>query len=663
MGTHRTTPDHDNEGWPAGVPYIIGNEGCERFSFYGMKAILFVHLLSLYVIARQSVDVVVEKCAALGTDAGRALADKMHDVGQTMSTLTGQVKVAAETVDQCVAGGKGAELCQIALSCVEKGLADPAVCEAATLYSQCIEKEGGLLARHDVHLFVAGVYAFPMIGAIIADRLLGKYHTIIWLSLVYCAGHAVLAVGEDSLMGMKMGLLLIAIGSGGIKPCVSAHVGDQFGKKNWFRIQTVFQMFYFIINFGSFFSTLLIPLVRVKVSTSVAFAIPGVLMFIATIVFWMGRHKFVHIPAKPGGKLGLLDAFSSTLLFLSFGHLFVTTEYDLSFVGYAAFSVGFLVAGLGFLVAGFILFAMRQRIEPDDSFLPVFLYILPTVLWGRRKGQGGVGGAESSAVPGLKADEDMPEDHLWLRKSPIFGAATEKFGPNPVEGVVAVLKIVSIFIFVSMFWALFDQHASSWIEQAKMMDLHGFLPSQIGALNPIMVMALIPITAFAYKQIGKKIEFGPLRRMTVGMFVTSLSFVIAALVQQMIVTQGLGKVDVLWQVLQYLILTLAEVMVSITGLEFAYTQAPKRMKSTIMGFWLLTVALGNVFVAVISSVDIEGKLKSLAGDASAGAAAAESTAAQGLIYFFWFFAVAMAITAVGFAVRARFYTPKSFPQE
>ena len=38
--THRTQPDHNDTGWPGGVPYIIGNEGCERFSFYGIKSIL-----------------------------------------------------------------------------------------------------------------------------------------------------------------------------------------------------------------------------------------------------------------------------------------------------------------------------------------------------------------------------------------------------------------------------------------------------------------------------------------------------------------------------------------------------------------------------------------------------------------------------------------------
>ena len=164
--TPRTAPDPTLKGWPSGIKYIIGNEGCERFSFYGMKAILQVHLTMLFVAAGSA--------------------------------------------------------------------------------EQLAEED----AQEMVHLFIAGVYALPMIGALIADRLLGKYNTILWLSIVYCAGHGVLAVGgENSINGMMLGLGLIAIGSGGIKPCVSAHVGDQFGKSNWHLVDKVYQAFYFIINF------------------------------------------------------------------------------------------------------------------------------------------------------------------------------------------------------------------------------------------------------------------------------------------------------------------------------------------------------------------------------------------------------------------------------
>ena len=98
-------------------------------------------------------------------------------------------------------------------------------------------------------------------------------------------------------------------------------------------------------------------------------------------------------------------------------------------------------------------------------------------------------------------------------------------------------------------------------------------------------------------------------------------------------------VSIRWQLPAYVLLTMGEVMVSITGLEFAYTQAPRRMKSTIMGLWLLTVTVGNVFVSVISLMKLP---------------AAQS---------FWLFAGVGVVSAALFGVRAWSYTPRDYVQE
>ena len=113
-------------------------------------------------------------------------------------------------------------------------------------------------ARRWFHLFVAGVYFFPFLGALLSDIFLGKYRTILTLSVVYCLGHFALAINETRL-GLAVGLTLIAVGSGGIKPCVCAHVGDQFGKTNKDLIETVYSCFSSAIHVGSFTATLLTP--------------------------------------------------------------------------------------------------------------------------------------------------------------------------------------------------------------------------------------------------------------------------------------------------------------------------------------------------------------------------------------------------------------------
>ena len=136
-----------------------------------------------------------------------------------------------------------------------------------------------------------GVYFFPLLGGWLADRLFGKYRTIFWFSLVYCAGHACLALFDDNRAGFYTGLLLIALGSGGIKPLVASFVGDQFDETNKHLAKVVFDAFYWIINFGSFFASLLMPIFLRKYGPAVAFGIPGAMMFIATVFFWLGARN------------------------------------------------------------------------------------------------------------------------------------------------------------------------------------------------------------------------------------------------------------------------------------------------------------------------------------------------------------------------------------
>lgn len=157
------------------------------------------------------------------------------------------------------------------------------------------------------HMFNMANYGFPILGAIVADAFWGKYRTILWISLVYCLGSVVLAI-DHTRMGLTIGLTLIAIGSGGIKPCVSSNVGDQFGPDNQHLIARAFGWFYFSVNFGSTFAFLLIPWLLEKTGPGPAFGFPAILMLSATIVFWLGRYKFAHIP--PRGAAVWRDAFS-----------------------------------------------------------------------------------------------------------------------------------------------------------------------------------------------------------------------------------------------------------------------------------------------------------------------------------------------------------------
>lgn len=117
------------------------------------------------------------------------------------------------------------------------GSTDPAVVQAAEA-----------TANAKTHDFVAMTYLLPMFGGMVADWFWGKYKTILWLSMVYACGSVLVALSVDSEVMFTTALMLIALGAGGIKPCVSANVGDQFDESNSHLISKAFDAFYASIN-------------------------------------------------------------------------------------------------------------------------------------------------------------------------------------------------------------------------------------------------------------------------------------------------------------------------------------------------------------------------------------------------------------------------------
>jgi proton-dependent oligopeptide transporter, POT family len=156
-------------------------------------------------------------------------------------------------------------------------------------------------------LFKSGAYFFPLLGAIISDVFWGKFRTIIVFSMAYTLGCASLAVTSGPA-GLAIGLFLIAFGTGGIKPCVSTNVGDQFTNKNQHLIERAFSWFYLSINAGSLISILLCPWLLDTTGPRWAFGVPAIAMAFATLVFWLGRHRFAVVP--PAGRQWLRDVFS-----------------------------------------------------------------------------------------------------------------------------------------------------------------------------------------------------------------------------------------------------------------------------------------------------------------------------------------------------------------
>ncbi len=158
-------------------------------------------------------------------------------------------------------------------------------------------------------LFKSGAYFFPVVGAIVSDVFWGKFRTIMVFSIAYVAGCSILAVGHGPFM-LSLGLFFMAFGTGGIKPCVSTNVGDQFTADNQHMIERAFSYFYLAINAGSSISIWLCPILlqNPKYGPEYAFGMPAAMMLVATMVFWLGRKRYAVVP--PAGRAWLRDAFS-----------------------------------------------------------------------------------------------------------------------------------------------------------------------------------------------------------------------------------------------------------------------------------------------------------------------------------------------------------------
>jgi proton-dependent oligopeptide transporter, POT family len=402
-----------------------------------------------------------------------------------------------------------------------------------------------LLAEHDAkatfHFFVFAGCLATLFGAWLAERLAGRYRATLWFSALYVAGYATVALSE-SRGGLYTGLALLALGSGGVRPCVSALAGDQASGQDRPFLVRVYGLFYWIEKLGSAGLILLLPILRRDQGSRLALALPGALAVLALLVFWLGRRRYLIQPASG---------------------------------------------------------------QNPNGFLHVSDYAI------RRLGTGRLG------------------DH-WL------DVTRDRFPAAAVVGTKAVYRVLGILATTFTFWALFDQRNSSWVLQASQMDLRvlgqQLDPAQTCALGPILVLLLVPLFSAAPGSSAGGRRTAPLGKMTVGMFLTAFSFAAAAGLQ--LVLDGGAQPSVLWQLPQHLLLSSGEILVCITGLEFAYREAPASMKGTVLNLWFLSAALGNLLTAWVSLLN----------------------ALHGWTYFA-FFAVVMIAGSFLFRAVARRYRP------
>ncbi|XP_076908832.1 protein NRT1/ PTR FAMILY 8.3-like [Bidens hawaiensis] len=442
--------------------------------------------------------------------------------------------------------------------------------------------QGNAAAARNVTTWQGTCYLTPLIGAVLADAYFGRYWTIAAFSTIYFIGMCTLTLSA-SVPSLKpaecvglgnncpsatpsqyavffSGLYLIALGTGGIKPCVSSFGADQFDdtdSKERVSKGSFFNWFYFSINIGALVSSSLIVWIQDNKGWGLGFGIPALFMGFAIISFFFGTPLYRF--QKPGGSP-------------------ITRMCQV-------------------LVASF---RKRNLPLPVDSTV---LYETPDKL---------------SAIKGSR--KLVHTDELrFLDKAAVIenGSGNDDDDPwrlctvTQVEELKILIRMFPIWATGIVFAAVYAQMSTMFVEQGMMMDttIGSFtIPAaSLSTFDVISVIFWVPVYDWILVPIARKFTnqergFTELQRMGIGLFLSILCMFDIARSLGLIDQNTPVPISILWQIPQYFLLGAAEVFTFIGQLEFFYDHSPDAMRSLCSALSLLTTSLGNYLSSFILTV-------------------------------------------------------------
>ncbi len=480
-------------------------------------------------------------------------------------------------------------------------------------------------------LFIAACYFFPLIGGYIADNFFGKYWTIVGFSLPYVI--AQFLVGIEDKYVVFFALTLLAMGSGVIKPNISTLMGMTYTQQRPGQDQlrtSAFSWFYMAINIGAALSQFAMPWLRTEYGYQTAFIFPAALMLMALVIFALGKRfyakeeivrKVVRAEGEavpPAGKTftGLPISYVAMSpealaaekrlkrdVLIRIGGVFLTVMFFWAIFDQSASTwIFFADTYMDTTIFGF-----NASADSIQAFNPVFIVLLvPVSVWLFKT-------LERKGYP-IKPTQKMT-----------LGFA--------LTGLSMVVMSIAGFL------------AGAKQDAVKLTTPEGVLivPMSKSDLNEVRANGSEPVvlnfgdvrivaTDFAYDPEKKKLTFASGKVvMTNGKDAVvknghltpaelpNTETMIAGGVLEPLIKSGdsLGKVDteatkatletmdwvkpservtVWWQVLAFLVITVAEILISITGLQLAFEAAPESMKSFVTACWLAVVFLANLLI-------------------------------------------------------------------
>ncbi|KAF8438013.1 POT family-domain-containing protein [Boletus edulis BED1] len=415
-------------------------------------------------------------------------------------------------------------------------------------------------------------YICPIAGAYIADTYWGRYKTICWSVALAILGHVIMIISAiPGIIGEKastalfiLSLIVTGTGTGGFKSNISPLVAEQYQRTKPFIITTksgervivdpikttsrIYMYFYFFINVGALIGRVTMVYAEKFVGYWLAFTLPTVVFFISPLFLWWGHGRY-RVSSPAGSVLG-------TAL-----HLW------------------------------------RHALRGRWSWNPV------------------------------RCIRQLTADDLWERAKPskVVGEKPKwmKFDDNWVDEVRRGFKACSVFAWFPIYWLCYSQLNNNLTSQAATLSTHGLPNDILSNLDPLTLIIFIPICdSLIYPALARRgWRFTALKKVAWGFATGSAAMIWAAVVQYYIykasrspcgdyastcVDSGghllVSPLNVWIQTGRYVLIAFSEIFASITGLEYAFTKAPKNMRSLVMSMYLFTTAfsaaLGEAFVSL-----------------------------------------------------------------
>ncbi|KAJ1691388.1 hypothetical protein LUZ63_015543 [Rhynchospora breviuscula] len=501
--------------------------------------------------------------------------------------------------------------------------------------------EGVATAANNVTNWSGTCYITPLIGAFLADSYLGRFWTILIFMMVYVLGLTLLTM-TASVSGLKpdctgdtchptqsqtaavfSALYLIALGTGGIKPCVSSFGADQFDESDPIEKKSkssFFNWFYFSINIGALIASSVLVYIQTNVSWGWGFGVPAVCMAIAMVSFFLGTRLYRN--QKPAGSP--LTRIAQVL----------------------------------------VSSARKWQVHvPEDKSLLYELTDKESAIVGSRKLE------HTSQFKCLdKASVETEEDKTVGLVNPWRLCTVTQ-----VEELKSIVKLLPIWAGGIIFSTVYGQMSTMYVLQGNTLDPHigphfKIPAASLSIFDTLSVIIWVPVydrilVPFVRRITGRERGFTQLTRMGIGLVISIFAMVAAGVLEvvrlhiihrdNLYDSKDYIPMSIFWQVPQYFLVGAAEVFTFIGQLEFFYDQAPDAMRSMCSALSLTTVALGNylstLLVTIVTDITTKnGKLGWIPDNLNRGH----------LDYFFWLLAILSFINFLVYLLIAKWYTYK-----